>query len=38
MARNAIESDFQTSKIAAGDHYVNFFFKYKKFRIDLKCP
>ena len=31
MARNAIESDFQSSKMAAGSHFVK-----KKLRIDLK--
>ena len=34
MARNAIESEFRTSKMGAGGHFV----KIKKFRIDLKLP
>ena len=32
MARNAIESDFRLSKMAAGSHFMN----KKKLRIDLK--
>ena len=36
MARNVIESDFRTSKMAAGSHFVKY--KNKKFRIDLKWP
>ena len=32
MARNAIESDFRSSKMAAGSHFM----KKKKLRIDLK--
>ena len=32
MARNAIESDFWSSKMAAGSHFV----KEKKLRIDMK--
>ena len=31
MAKNAIESDFRSSKMAAGSHFVK-----KKLRIDLK--
>ena len=31
MVRNTIESDFQSSKMAAGSHFVK-----KKLRIDLK--
>ena len=34
MARNAIESEFRTSKMGAGGHFV----KKIKFRIDLKWP
>ena len=37
MARNAIESDFRTSKMGAGGHFVKKKI-YKKFHIDLKCP
>ena len=33
MARNAIESDFRSSKMAAGCHFVK---KKSKMRIDLK--
>ena len=29
MARNAIESDFRPSKMAAGGHFVNNFYKIK---------
>ena len=36
MARNAIESEFRTSKMDAGGHFVKSF--KKKFRIDLKWP
>ena len=32
MARNAIESDFRSSKMAAGSHFA----KKKKLRINLK--
>ena len=35
MARNAIKSEFRTSKMGAGVHFVNL---KKKFRIDLKWP
>ena len=35
MARNAIESDFRSSKMAAGGHFVKKF-KKEKLRIDLK--
>ena len=35
MARNAIESEFRTSKMGAGGHFVKI---KKKFRIDLKWP
>ena len=38
MARNAIESEFRTSKIGAGGHFVKKFKKKYKFRIDLKWP
>ena len=43
MARNATESDFRTSKMAAGSHFVTKFTKInikKKFklRIDVKWP
>ena len=33
MARNAFESDFRSSKMAAGSHFVE---KKSKLRIDLK--
>ena len=36
MARNAIESDFRSSKMAAGCHFVNKIQKNLKLRIDLK--
>ena len=36
MARNAIESEFRTSKIGAFNHFVKTFFL--NFRIDLKWP
>ena len=36
MARNAIETDFRSSKLAIGGHFVNKFPKDKKLRIDLK--
>ena len=36
MTRNAIESDFRTSKMAAGSHFVKNL--KKKFRMDLKWP
>ena len=32
MARNVIESDFRSSKMAAGGHFVN----KKEFSIDMK--
>ena len=35
MARNAIESYFRTSKMAAGGHFVK---NLKKIRMDLKWP
>ena len=38
MARNQIESDFRTSKMAAGSHFVRNLKKNKKFCIDLKWP
>ena len=38
MVRNAIESDFRTSKMATSGHFVKNLNKYKAFRIDLKCP
>ena len=38
MARNAIESYFRTSKMAAGSHFVQNFKKIIKLRIDLKWP
>ena len=38
MARNAIESEFRTSKMGAGGHFVKKFKKNKKFRIYLKWP
>ena len=36
MTRNAIESEFQTSEVADGSHFVKHF--KKKLRIDLKWP
>ena len=36
MAKNAIESEFRTSKMSAGGHFVKK--KKKKFCIDLKWP
>ena len=36
MARNATESDFRSSKMAAGGHFVNKIQKKEKLRIDLK--
>ena len=36
MVRNAIESDFRSSKMAAGGHFENKFKKKEKLRIDLK--
>ena len=36
MARNVIQSEFRTFKMADGSHFVNIFFL--KFRIDLKWP
>ena len=36
MERNAIESDFRSSKMAAGSHFVNKNSKKIKLRIDLK--
>ena len=38
MARNAIKSEFQTSKMADGSHFVKKNPKEYKFRIDLKWP
>ena len=38
MARNAIKSDFQTSKMADGSHFVKNFQKKIKLCIDLKWP
>ena len=37
MARNVIQSEFRTSKMADGRHFVKNF-KKKKLRIDLKWP
>ena len=37
MARNAIEREFRTIKIANGSHFVKIS-KIIKLRIDLKCP
>ena len=37
MARNVIQSEFRTSKITDGSHFVNLKKKYK-LRIDLKWP
>ena len=37
MARNAIESEFRTSKMADGSHFVKIS-KQLKLRIDLKWP
>ena len=36
MARNAIESEFRTSKMVAGNHFVKHL--KQKVRIDLKWP
>ena len=36
MARNVIEREFRTSKMADGSNFVKK--NFKKFRIDLKCP
>ena len=36
MARNVIESDFRSSKMAAGSHFVKKVKKIKKLGIDLK--
>ena len=36
MARNVIESEFRTSKMADGSHFVTNLKKKKKLRIDLK--
>ena len=36
MARNETESDFRTSKMAAGSHFVIFFHKNKIVVFDLK--
>ena len=36
MARNAIESEFRTSKMAAGSHFVKINHKNKNCGIDLK--
>ena len=38
MDRNEIESDFRTSKMAAGSHFVKNFHKILKLHIDLKWP
>ena len=38
MARNAIKSEFRTSKMADGSHFVKKNQKINKFRIDLKWP
>ena len=38
MARNAIESEFRTSKMADGSHFVKNFQKKIKLRIDVKWP
>ena len=38
MARNAIESEFWTSKMADVRHFVKNFKKQIKLRIDLKWP
>ena len=38
MARNAIKSEFWTSKMADGSHFVKNFQKQKKLGIDLKWP
>ena len=39
MTRNVIESEFRTSKMADGSHFVkNFIFFYKVAYIDLKWP
>ena len=38
MARNAIESEFRTSKMADGSHFVKKYQKINKFCIDLKWP
>ena len=38
IARNSIESEFRTSKMADGSHYVKNFQKKEKFHIDLKWP
>ena len=37
MARNAIQSEFRTSKMADGSHFVKISKKFK-LRIDLKWP
>ena len=36
MARNAVESDFRSSKMAAGGHFVKKNQKNEKLRIDMK--
>ena len=36
MARNATESDFRTSKMTAGNHFVKKLHKNKNCGIDLK--
>ena len=38
MARNATESDFRTSKMAAGSHFVNKIHKNKNFNKKFKLP
>ena len=38
MARNAIKSEFRTSKMANGSHFIKNFPKKIKLRIDLKWP
>ena len=38
MARNAIESEFGTSKMADVSHFVKNFKNFLKLRIDLKWP
>ena len=36
MARNVIESDVRSSKMATGSHFVNNVYKKLKLRFDLK--
>ena len=38
MARNVIESEFRTSKMADVSHFVKNFKNNQKLRIDLKWP